>query len=527
MREAHALAPLVGAGNQAIQALVTSAAVQRMYSVQRDLATDTRSDLNRADLDLAEFQLVLARLSGLSEDQLATAVRRVTNDAWLNVVIMSEDASVASSISWAKLNWVRNHSGSIIGTLARLDVAQVAPFITWLSPASRRTLASTLRNSYITTDAQRAAVRAIFDAVPDGETTTLVELIRARFDVRPKASDNPGEVGDAFGPSALRRIYNVFQSLPPGAIETNPALVDFKRYRVAASAGGGGYYASETQGIAMGYSSLTDLDSITSGGANPSRQYGFGPGAAGPGGTGAMAGQNVFDEVVRHEVGHAVDQRLGLKEKYCLGPSAKGGAWLRQPTASVANDLVTASAGPISALPDAQKTGVIRALQSVVNDRVPGSVANRVSRALRRLVANAAARRTLVASIMTDPAAATLGVSFADLSPGNPWYNAAGGGVAIGGRVTQEAYAGEWWSYDQSIRSSRSVSDYQFRSPFEWIAEAYNAYYAPPTKGAALASIDADAKTWFDTNVDVATGGQGAAGAGPALPAAASGPGFH
>ena len=47
---------------------------------------------------------------------------------------------------------------------------------------------------------------------------------------------------------------------------------------------------------------------------------------------------------------------------------------------------------------------------------------------------------------------------------------------AIGGLVYQESYADQWWSYTLSARGAK-VSNYQFRAPGEWYAEAYSAFF--------------------------------------------------
>lgn len=85
----------------------------------------------------------------------------------------------------------------------------------------------------------------------------------------------------------------------------------------------------------------------------------------------------------------------------------------------------------------------------------------------------------------------------------NPWYKYPNdGGVPLGGRIYQEAYTNDWWSYQQDTRT-RKVSIYQFRAPGEWFAEAYAAYYEPSAnKGDFLARVDATTKAWFDANVD-------------------------
>jgi hypothetical protein len=49
-------------------------------------------------------------------------------------------------------------------------------------------------------------------------------------------------------------------------------------------------------------------------------------------------------------------------------------------------------------------------------------------------------------------------------------------GAAINGRVYQEAYKDDWNSYEATERK-KGVSSYQFRSPSEWFAEVYSAYF--------------------------------------------------
>lgn len=58
------------------------------------------------------------------------------------------------------------------------------------------------------------------------------------------------------------------------------------------------------------------------------------------------------------------------------------------------------------------------------------------------------------------------------------WYNPGKvAGLAVDGRVYQEAYEGWWVSYAVAARS-KGFTEYQFRAPAEWFAELYAAYYA-------------------------------------------------
>ena len=63
-----------------------------------------------------------------------------------------------------------------------------------------------------------------------------------------------------------------------------------------------------------------------------------------------------------------------------------------------------------------------------------------------------------------------------------PWNNAAlSKHVAINGRVYQESYAGKWVSYLVEARA-KGITSYQFRSPGEWFAELYAAYFSGKLK---------------------------------------------
>ena len=64
----------------------------------------------------------------------------------------------------------------------------------------------------------------------------------------------------------------------------------------------------------------------------------------------------------------------------------------------------------------------------------------------------------------------------------SPWNNAAlSKHVAIDGRVYQESYKNDWKSYLVEARS-KGITSYQFRSPVEWFAELYAAYFSGKLK---------------------------------------------
>ena len=101
-------------------------------------------------------------------------------------------------------------------------------------------------------------------------------------------------------------------------------------------------------------------------------------------------------------------------------------------------------------------------------------------------------------------------LEFLSLSLDDPWYrHLPSGGTPVGAKIYQRSYSAQCTSYDVAARAKK-VSQYQYRAPGEWFAEAYPAYYQPNTDGTCdhhyLGTIDAAAKGWFDTNVDPVVG---------------------
>lgn len=501
-----AVSALAGAGNRGIASLVTT----NVVPVQRDLAGDARRILGRP-LTRDSAQMLLSFMYTASLPELLRACAAITSAQWDQILVLVPDALSPAEGS-ARIVWARSQDETVLPILGQIPPANARSFVTWLGTSGRAALAAKVTHAMVTDSRRRAATKACFDATPAGELSTLLSFFAARFRVRPKGGGDSPRPFDAAG---VRRLWNVFEALPEGAVADNPNFGSMER---KAGGDGSGYYVDDTGAVVISYRRLTERwDVVDATAGRESRGLGMGV-------NNALTGQNVFDSVVRHEVGHAVDNRLGLNATYCIGAgNVRGGAWVRQTTGVVAELMVTRSAGFVHGLPPDQRAAVVNALQTCINQRRPERIQSRVRAALSMLPK--AARTAAVTQVMADPAVSALQIAFADKTPGNPWYRGADdGGVEINGRIFQEAYPGEWWSYAASARS-RKVSQYQYRSPYEWIAEAYNAYYAPPTRGQVLASRDPATKTWFDTNVHDATAGiTGVREQAP--PAAGSGPGF-
>jgi hypothetical protein len=520
---------VAGAGNKALGALIA----QTTPVVQRDVASDVEDKMSYGvfdwavtDTDASTSLYALAGLNGTARNAAmaklsAKAKTRlfdnlpdsdVGTSAYVRVVISTGATDALSRYDKLTIDEaiVTDNPKGVFDLFIALDAPRQATLVKTFTTTGRQKIADALARSAKMGDPEKTAARALFDATPDAEVDALKKIMHYRFRIDFGTQVAGAEVAQEWDGPSLRRMYNVLQSLPDGAVENNPSLARIDRYQVPAGSLGGGYYAGGTKRVAVGFGTITALDNT--GGAG-----GMTVDLADP-----LVGQNIFDGVVRHEVGHSVDQKLGLSAAYCIG-KATGGNWTSHGAgAGLAATLVANSGGEINKLSAARKTAIVGALQNTINTRTPEALVAD----LKKLAVWKKMSKQRQAKVLKDPAVTALRVSFAGKTPGNPWYRATNdGGIDIGGRIYEESYASTWWSYDKTARA-RKVSSYQFRAPGEWIAEAYNAYYTPPTKGAALSAVDAAAKTWFDTNVDQATGGQGAAGAGPALPGPATGPGF-
>lgn len=210
----------------------------------------------------------------------------------------------------------------------------------------------------------------------------------------------------------------------------------------------------------------------------------------------------MWDTTLRHEIGHRVDPQVNATDGYCK--TADGGGWEYWDSPDgIAARMVEQSAGAIKSWGDAaQKQQIIDALQELIAARTfakPPLDARLKALSFLSNLATDAAQQALWASIQTD----NVYIVFPTLSSDSaPWNTTPA--VTLNGKFIQEAYSwGKWVSYDVSART-RQVSNYQFRAPGEWFAEAYAAYYDPSggSKGALLTGRDDPTKAWFDSSVD-------------------------
>ncbi|HET7500881.1 MAG TPA: hypothetical protein VFK02_07765, partial [Kofleriaceae bacterium] len=293
-----------------------------------------------------------------------------------------------------------------------MDLAQQAAVVAKLGASLRSRLASHLPQAAAAGAPEQATLRTCFDATPDAETDTLCRWTALRFHLKvTRTSDSSGAPWDKTG---LRRCWDVLQVLPAAHVQTNADLRSLTRYRSTDIEG----WASDDGEAAIGYGPKNHPDTDVETGAFTDAKD-------------PLRGKNIFDATVRHEIGHRVDAGVG-------GPaytaSEDGGAWQTwNGSAGMAQRLVTASGGKISAWPSAdEKKAIIAALQHVIDARVPAEINARLE-ALPFVAHHKtdAVHKAKLDDIKGDDAVAALRVGFSDSGP----WDLPTGGVKLGDRI--------------------------------------------------------------------------------------------
>jgi hypothetical protein len=318
---------------------------------------------------------------------------------------------------------------------------------------------------------QRTLIRQIDEGkieklIGSGKQEDISALFEFRFGISLGAED-----GHDWTPTGLRHAWKVLCELPEQHVVDNPTLRQIVRKK---ENHGDSFYTPGDRAATISYdvtAAVTPAQGLDE----------------------MLLGKNVFgagnalDQTLRHEFGHAVDSKINASETY--GATPAGGGWDRH--TEPAKDIVAQSHGAISRLPSGKRDAIVDALEKILEGK------SSVRDGLRHHPA--------FAKLSEDEKQGVLGDLVVEaLDKGrcarNPWNHS--GAIVIEGRTYIESYDGAWNSFLHEARS-RQVSDYQFRAPAEWFAEAYAAYYAPDSRGrgARLGDADKATKTWFDHNV--------------------------
>ncbi|MGM9491720.1 eCIS core domain-containing protein [Ideonella sp. YS5] len=330
------------------------------------------------------------------------------------------------------------------------------------------------------TGRQKAILRDIVDDLPGSAIDLLTLAAETRFDLTVGPTTDPGRTPAAWDAGKLRQTYLTLDKLPDAHTAHNAQLLrlgQFSQKPTALDANRQAIVAGSYQG------GLQEL-SVNREEIKPQ-----------PGSAAAPPVSNLPGTLI-HETGHAVDQQLG----FSTGPEAakpERGGWKSygRPPLDCAHDMVEDSNGAIkTALAPQQRSDVETQIAATLQRPNADTLVDNIG----RLPWFAGLPKPTQKRVRNDRALPAVGIGM-----NSPWFLADGGGEHLGDHVYQRSYPGEWVRYRHEARSRR-VSDYQFRAPGEWFAEAYATYYAPDSRGqgAKLADKDANTKRYFDAEVD-------------------------
>jgi hypothetical protein len=379
------------------------------------------------------------------------------------------------------------HARKALELIAKADPAVQDQIAAELGAEARHNLARHTPTDIGDARPTREASKVVFDQTPDAEHSTLELLFEARFrlQIGSQPFSGPSRKFDALG---LRRLWTDLQKLPADQVAHNWAVATLDRYHDTAdkdpnhSHGSFSYPADGPGEIDISY-----RDSIITKGGTTDHDRPGDP----------LHGVNRFDEVARHEVGHAVDRELGLPSKK-LTRTDEAGHWENYTDQAsyrrAAEQMVTGSNGPIHRLPQSERSHVI--------DAMVLSMMNSDTSYFRRAIDHAHEH----GDVKNDP---VYHVMIKSLAADNPWLDT----KAIAGRHYHQAYqgaqggfAGQWISYREEAWKQHRLSEYQFRAPQEWFAEAYSAFYTPvkpgQPKGIRLQEKLPETHKWFVAHVD-------------------------
>jgi Domain of unknown function (DUF4157) len=331
------------------------------------------------------------------------------------------------------------------------------------------------------TPKQKKILRTILDETSSVATGELALGTRFNLDVGQisKTHENlkakeaeDRRPGRDFTLGQLRDAWGVLEGLPRQHVADNPELDKLTRY----SADGGAVYFDDTNEASIGDS----------------------------------GDDSAFEGDLRHEVGHGVDAKLGWWPSAEAKKQARGGwdDWGTGAAADAARAAIGASGGAIGTLSAADQTLVVAEMvkQMGSDEKDNAKVVRQLRNAIGGLpfwtAMTEVDRKRLQPLVRKDNA---LRIVINNRKLNGPWWRKEyeNQSMRLGNVVIQEAYTGDWVSFDYRAHANR-VSEYQFRAPREWFAEAYRVYYDPDSrgKGAKLADKDPSTKTYFDKNVD-------------------------
>jgi len=284
--------------------------------------------------------------------------------------------------------------------------------------------------------------------------STCKALIEARFGIKI-------DVGEDFKAKSLPRIGKMLARVPewqtkqskksPDGSAAEKTLKTLSYQNEPSSKGN--YYSSSRKNIA--------LQDMTEKGTNNDEHTLVAD-------SGKVVTTSYFDFTTLHEIGHAVDDRI----KFMNSRMEKDGfgKWKKETFDSVLNSFLP---GLVTDCTGGTKKATADDLKAMLTDLLKAGDCAKPANATGKLgslfaewdqIQNHAVVAKCKQGIYTKAKPWNKGKAHADA-------------VELNGRVYQEAYDNDWYSYAHADRASTGVTKYQWRAPGEWFAEIYALYY--------------------------------------------------
>lgn len=324
-----------------------------------------------------------------------------------------------------------------------------------------------------------------------GETviSTLELMATVRFNMAVGGTGGVGQTvhsGATLAPwtaEGLRKSWQIMETLPPAMVESNPAFLHLLRN----SANNGGYYAGTDTSSGWDNSAVVGLQGPTGAVMTSKAIYG-----------GTMP---QFNQTLRHEIGHAVDNQLTIMG--AIQGEEWAGAWQNHGNATAWVDSMIAAGGGLGSHGyPAAEVGDYRAAMI--------SAATNTTTFLSALNTIRAAKSTPLAPVASAPTTGPVTVlnNLSSWHHGSSFWNA-NLWQPQNGRNFVRGYGDQahWWSFSNA-KLTQKATDYQFRAPKEWFADAYAVYYAEQETGGdvpvggLLRSKDQAAADFISTQID-------------------------
>lgn len=396
-----------------------------------------------------------------------------------------DPAALTAKVQTAALAGHAQRALDLMATVARPEQVEIAAAI---GPEARHSFARHMPTSIGDSHATRVTSQVLFEQTTNTERSTLELLFEARF--RLQIGTHPiAKHGRTFDPLGLRQLWSVYADLPADQVAHNWAVAKLDRYHDTTDKDPDHAHGVFGYPKGPGEMDLSYRDSIIRDGGTTDHDRPGDP----------LHGVNRFDEVARHEVGHAVDRELGFPSFNILSEREEAGRWQNYTDSAgyhqAAEQMVSGSAGAIHRLPPAERAQVIDAMVASMEH----SDTVHFREAIDKLEGHHGLKDDPVYRVMTR-----------GLASQNPWLDT----HAIAGRHYHQAYKGtdprgggaQWVSYSEKAYTSHRVSEYQFRAIQEWFAESYSAFYTPvdpgEPKGKLLQEKLPETHSWFVQHVD-------------------------